>query len=426
MTEKEYWYWLCNIPEMWQAKIAKLMKIFHTPQALYEASAETIRKRTDLSDAEIERITEAKKKHREGEELAALSRRGIRFVCLSDADYPERLRQLYDHPYGLYVRGELPDDRLPTAAIVGARACTGYGRQMTERLAKSLAGHGIQTVSGLARGIDSSCHIGTLAGGGKTFGILGCGIDVCYPPENLELFEECAAHGGIISEYPPGTQPVGWQFPHRNRLISGLADKVIVMEAKEKSGALITVDFALEQGKDVFALPGRVTDPCSKGCNRLIRQGAMLLTDTDDILAEFTGEVGEKARERIRILKENRLKGTDDAKSGGSGSSGRKPKNNNAIDTAVNAKQNKGEIPGHTNPANSEDSSQNPLDEQLKKSFSRPEAWTVLEHLDVMGKPTAALVEETGLSPQEVMIGLFELLSRNLTAEGPDGYHRVF
>lgn len=410
MTEKEYWYWLCNIPEMWQAKISKLMKTFRTPRALYDASPEVIKKLTGVADEEIIRITESRQKHSESEELAALSRRGIRFICPADAEYPERLRHLYDKPYGLYVRGELPDDRLPTAAIVGARSCTSYGRQMTERLAKSLAGHGIQTVSGLARGIDSHCHIGTIAGGGKTFGVLGCGIDVCYPPENRELFEDCAAHGGIISEYPPGTQPLGWQFPHRNRLISGLADKVIVMEAKEKSGALITVDFALEQGKDVFALPGRVTDPCSRGCNRLIRQGAMLLTDTDDILSEFNGEIGDKARERIQKLKENRTKQDSDAKFEKKGTSNEKIKKNTDAETSVDF-DGKGE--------------QESVDEQLKASFSRPEAWTVLEHLDVMGKTTSVLVEETGLSPQEVMIGLFELFSRNLTVEGPDGYHKV-
>lgn len=290
MTETEYWFWLCNIPGMWQGKIKKLLKVFRTPEELYRASEGSVRstleKESRWKKEDIDQIVSCPRGNEE-EQLEKLYKKGIHFIHIGMDQYPDRLRNLYDPPYSLYVRGNLPKEDVPTAAIVGARSCTPYGREMTKRLAKSLSAYGIQTVSGLARGIDSCCHTGTLDGGGKTFAILGSGIDVCYPPENLWLYQECSQNGGVISEYPPGTAPLGWQFPHRNRIISGLADKLIVMEAREKSGSLLTVESALEQGKDVFALPGRVTDPCSKGCNLLLRQGAIPITDTEDLLEEY-------------------------------------------------------------------------------------------------------------------------------------------
>lgn len=199
----------------------------------------------------------------------------IRKVEKGMTEYPERLQKLPGMPKKLYVWGELPSPAKPTLAIVGARDCSAYGKNMAYEYARTLQRWGIQVVSGLARGIDGAAHEGALAGGGKTYGVLGCGVDICYPAQNRKLYEKMKEQGGILSEFEPGEQPLPYHFPMRNRIISGLADAVLVVEAREKSGALITADQALEQGKTVFALPGRVCDPLSVGCNRLIGQGAI-------------------------------------------------------------------------------------------------------------------------------------------------------
>lgn len=201
--------------------------------------------------------------------------------------YPERLRILEHMPDKLYVDGELPQDAGPSIAIVGARNCSYYGKNMAYEYGRILARAGVQVVSGLARGVDAAAHAGALAGGGKSYGVLGCGVDVCYPASSRKLYETMKKQGGILSELEPGTPPMAYHFPRRNRIISGLADAVLVVEAKEKSGSLITADFALEQGKTVFALPGRVGDLLSEGCNRLIYQGAVPAWRPEIILEEM-------------------------------------------------------------------------------------------------------------------------------------------
>lgn len=211
----------------------------------------------------------------------------IRTIKVDDKNYPERLKPYKDKPNKLYIIGEMPREDIPTVAIIGARACSNYGRQMAKSIGRELASKGIQVISGMARGIDTYSQLGALEGGGKTFAILGCGVDVCYPVENIELYENIKKCGGIISEYPPGDKPLNWHFPRRNRIISGLADAIIVIEAKEKSGSLITVEWALEQGKDVWALPGRVGESLSIGCNRLIKAGAGIITDVKNIVEEI-------------------------------------------------------------------------------------------------------------------------------------------
>lgn len=221
--------------------------------------------------------------------------------------YPNRLKMLSDMPQKLYLRGNMVIDELPSIAIVGARDCSAYGRNMAYEYAKFLAASGIQIVSGLARGIDSASHAGALAAGGKTYAVLGCGVNICYPSSGKKLYEDMQQHGGIISEYEDGTPPLGFHFPLRNRLISGLADGVIVIEAKEKSGSLITADLALEQGKTIFALPGRVGDLLSEGCNRLIYQGAVPAWKPEVILEEMGWEQrirqigGEKEEQKEKI-----------------------------------------------------------------------------------------------------------------------------
>ena len=202
--------------------------------------------------------------------------------------YPERLRCYEGMPGMLYGKGCLPQEEQKTVAIVGARACSSYGSHQAYTFAKTLAEHGVQIISGLARGIDGKAHQGALDGGGKTFAVLGCGVDICYPREHAELENRILqTGGGVFSEFDLGTPPYAGNFPRRNRIISGLADLVLVVEAKVKSGSLITASFALEQGKTVYAVPGRVGDALSEGCNRLISDGAGVAYSVEPLLEEL-------------------------------------------------------------------------------------------------------------------------------------------
>lgn len=237
-----------------------------------------------------------------------LSGKGIRSVCICDPDYPGRLRRIPDPPFALYYYGTLPSDSRPSVGMVGTRMASPYGREQARKFSMKLSENGIQIISGMARGIDGVAGKGALDGSihcagtdpdqdvsrtnAASFAVLGCGVDICYPRENLELYEALRDRGGIISEYPPGTEPEARLFPSRNRIISGLSDVILVIEAREKSGTMITVDQALEQGKDVFALPGRVSDRNSAGCNNLIRQGAGIALSSMSILDYFFGEQG--------------------------------------------------------------------------------------------------------------------------------------
>ena len=217
---------------------------------------------------------------------AALKARGIGFTGIEDDDYPMKLKLIPDAPHGLYYLGMLPPDK-PTVSIVGARNCSEYGRQMTREFSREIADCGISVISGMARGIDSIAERSTLDVDGYTCAVLGCGVDICYPAENRELYDDIKSRGCIISEYPPGTKPVAGFFPARNRIIAGLSDALLVMEARERSGTLITVSLALEQGKDIYALPGRATDSLSLGCNQLIRDGAGILLRPELFVEEF-------------------------------------------------------------------------------------------------------------------------------------------
>ena len=225
-------------------------------------------------------------------------------------EYPERMMPFSDMPEGIYVKGRLPRDDRPSAAIVGGRVCSAYGREQARRFAREMAASGVQIISGLASGIDAAAHEGALEGGGTTFAVLGCGVNICYPRENYPLMRKILGQkGGVLSEFPPGERPLAWHFPQRNRLISALADLVLVVEARKKSGSLITADFALEQGKSVYALPGRVNDSLSEGSNRLIAQGAGIAVEPSVLLEELgisgrpplsepPGEQGDSAKRR--------------------------------------------------------------------------------------------------------------------------------
>ena len=228
----------------------------------------------------------------------------IQYIRRSDATYPVKLDCISSAPKGVYVTGRLPDPEEPSVAIIGARVCSEYGRQMACLFGTELGKAGIQIISGMARGIDGISQMAAIQAGGASFAVLGCGVDVCYPRENLELYHMLQAKGGLISEFPPGTQPLAKQFPSRNRIISGLSDAVIVIEAKQKSGTLITVDMALEQGRDVYVVPGRLTDSLSEGCNRLIKQGADILLSPEELLSDYHFQ----SKENLKFSKRKKQK----------------------------------------------------------------------------------------------------------------------
>ena len=210
----------------------------------------------------------------------------IQWIQQEDIEYPEKLRPYKGMPKTLYVLGGLPDPSRPSVAVVGARRSTSYGDNIARQFSAELAANGIQIISGLAWGIDTAAHTGALEGGGETYAVMGCGVDVCYPAGNRKLYEWILQEkrGGIISEQEPGRPPLAGFFPARNRIISGLADLVLVVEAREKSGSLITADQALEQGKDVYVVPGRITDELSRGCLNLLKQGAGLADSPETLL----------------------------------------------------------------------------------------------------------------------------------------------
>lgn len=208
----------------------------------------------------------------------------VRYISRFDDDFPDRLRFIPGCPSGIYVKGDLPDPDRKAVSIVGARACSEYGRKMAEYFASHLAAAGVQIISGMARGIDGIAQKAALEAGGRSFGILGSGVDIVYPEQNREIFSMTEGHGGLISEHPEGTAPRGPHFAARNRIISGLCDILLVIEARLKSGTSITVSNALEQGREIFAVPGRLTDGLSAGCNKLISEGAGAALHPDDIL----------------------------------------------------------------------------------------------------------------------------------------------
>lgn len=248
---------------------------------------ETQLQKYPFSEAEQKAILESIRTWKLQEEYEKLEQKGIWFVTRIDSLYPKRLQYIQNPPYVLYVKGQLPKEEVKTVGIVGARNCSPYGETMARMFGEELSKAGVQIISGMARGVDSAGQKGALQVGGSSFAVLGCGADICYPREQIGLYMELQEEGGVLSELPLGTSPLPQHFPARNRIISGLSDVVLVMEAKEKSGSLITADMALEQGKDVYALPGPVNSHLSRGCNLLIKQGAGVLLSPKEFLDEM-------------------------------------------------------------------------------------------------------------------------------------------
>jgi DNA processing protein len=236
--------------------------------------------------------------------LERLASGGHRFLARSSPDFPPLLRAIHDPPAGLFLRGGSKPEVLarPSVAIVGARACSGYGASVARSLGRDLAAVGLVVVSGLARGIDAEAHRGALEAEGTTVAVLGCGIDRDYPAAHAELARRVAAAGLIVSEYAPGVEPAPWRFPARNRLVAGVSAATVVVEARERSGALITADLALEEGREVFAVPGEITSSLSAGTNALLKLGAAPLTSAADVLASFGIEPEPVVAERSPLL----------------------------------------------------------------------------------------------------------------------------
>ncbi len=298
--EEYYMLWLSRVEGIGFKRANLLLEHFGSAEAIWRAKPAEIRDVRGLSDKLVQKLVSSRDEDTLNDWIIELEEKQIDFYSFRHTRYPGLLLEIYNPPVGIYVKGELPDENLDTVAIVGARKCSRYGAEVACRIAKDLARANIVVVSGMARGIDSMAHKGILDGGGKTIAVLGCGVDVCYPAENIALMERIIENGCIISEYPPGMPAVPKNFPFRNRIISGLSRIVVVVEAGKRSGTLITADLALESGRDVFVVPGNVTSALSEGTNALIKQGCPIVTEGNDILFELGIAYQENEKEAFR------------------------------------------------------------------------------------------------------------------------------
>lgn len=288
-SDKAYLHWLYQAVGMGNRRLFGELRQLAPPEEIYEMAKRGLleEKLSRRYKKKAEQLTASTQNYDVAAKYEGIIERGISFVTIGEEGYPLKLSAIPDAPCALYYAGKLPDDQQKSVAVIGARECSEYGRLMAKQFGRMLAEAAIQVVSGMARGIDGIGQQEALNTGGYSLGVLGCGVDICYPPEHRKLYEQLIEEGGVCSEYPPGIEPRAMLFPPRNRIISGLCDAVLVIEAKERSGTLITVDMALEQGREVYALPGRATDPLSRGCNRLIRQGAEIVISPQDMIQEL-------------------------------------------------------------------------------------------------------------------------------------------
>lgn len=298
----KYEYWFASIRDLKPKQKIEIRSKVNTAKELYYIEEKKLEEM--LGNAELShKIRQSVKQWNLEAEYEKLLRKNVEFITIVDSRYPQKFKEISSPPYAVYVKGELPKEEVLSVAIVGARKCSPYGEAMAKSFAKELAEHGVQIISGMALGIDAVSQRAALDAGGKSFAVLGCGVDYCYPREHFGLYQELQVQGGVISEQPLGTYPLKQYFPARNRLISALADVVLVIEAKEKSGSLITADMALEQGKDVYALPGPVNSMLSRGCHNLIKQGAGILLSPKD----FVEELGIFHKKNAKKVAENKI-----------------------------------------------------------------------------------------------------------------------
>ena len=323
MAALKYWIWLAEKRGVRRQTKLALTQRFETPEELYYAETDEVLLTEGITREEAAAL-EDKDLRRAEEILEVCERQDYRILTIADAAYPRRLRNIFDPPILLYCRGRLPlMDEEAAIAVVGTRSYTPYGALCAGKLGGQLAAGGAVIVTGLAYGIDSLAARAALRNGGRVLGVLGCGLDVVYPRGSEELYEDVAAAGALITEYAPGTLPLSGNFPVRNRILSGLSVAVLVVEAPERSGALITAGTALEQGREVFAVPGPIDAPGSVGCNRLLRDGAGLVSDGWDLLREYEERFPGKLRREAAPGRCRRPRATSAGSSSGRRSAGR-------------------------------------------------------------------------------------------------------
>ena len=281
----KYIYWLDCIEGLGANAKRNLIEAFGGGEEVYKASENMLQ--YILETKKLNLFLKARKKENVERFYEELLQKDIHFCSCFDTDFPEKLRVISDVPFGIYYKGKLPEPEMPSVAVIGARECSQYGEFVAKELGEMLGSQGIQVISGMAKGIDGISQMNALKKGGTSYAVLGCGVDVCYPKSNERLYNELLVKGGILSTYPPGTAPQARLFPSRNRIVSGLADVLVVIEARRRSGTSITVEMALEQGKDIFAVPGRVTDRLSDGCNKMLKEGAHVLLSPEDFLLDL-------------------------------------------------------------------------------------------------------------------------------------------
>ena len=281
LKNEDDWLWLCAIPELgWKQKMT-LLHYFGSPDAIRQAGKDEFHDWEKVGIDWIRKLYACLKQEFLDEVKEKMEKKQVDFVSRDHPAYPKRLRTIPDPPYGLFYKGRLPDSAPLYVGIVGARACSSYGSIMARQIAGGLAKADIHVVSGMAMGVDGISQKAAVEAGGTSYAVLGCGPDRCYPRMNIELYMLLQEKGGILSEYPCSTTAQTWHFPARNRIISGLCDILVVIEAGNRSGSLITAEHALAQGREVYAVPGRVNDPLSEGCNALIRDGAGVIVSAE-------------------------------------------------------------------------------------------------------------------------------------------------
>ena len=301
-VERKYWIAFSRVPRVGRVRVAQLEERFGTLRAAWEASVGELRA-AGLDGPTAQACIEARRNIDPDHELELIHRHGVEAITWHDASYPRQLLEIFDRPPVLFVRGTLTSGDDWSVAVVGTRRVSVYGRQVAEEMARGLAANRVTVVSGLARGVDGIAHRAALDAGGRTIGVLACGLDMIYPPEHKRLAEQIIEHGAIISDYAIGTQPRSEFFPRRNRILSGICLGVLVVEGDVKSGAMITARQALEQNREVFAVPGSIYSPNSRGTNKLIQDGEAKLTlDVQDILAELNLSMASQQIEMTELI----------------------------------------------------------------------------------------------------------------------------
>jgi len=294
-AQKVYACWLDTIYWISSQTKYKLLDTAGSVQEIYHMDETDVA--AVMGQRGCERFLQHRARYKPGKVWNFLVQNGISYTYCQEADFPKKLTEIPDPPFGIFYKGRLPDDTVPAVAVIGARKCSAYGRCMAEQFAAGFAARGINVISGMAMGIDGISQSAALKAGGSSYAVLGGGVDVVYPRTNETLYTRLVEQGGVLSEYPPQMAPRPSLFPPRNRIISALSDVVLVVEACEKSGTLITVDMALEQGREVYAVPGRCTDGLSVGCNRLLRQGAGAVMSAEDIINDMGWNMALKEQE---------------------------------------------------------------------------------------------------------------------------------